>query len=284
MHFVSGDVTSPVGSKPIIVHCVDDSGEWGSGGLFTALSNKTVEPELYYELAGDMEDLHNGDLHLISCEKTSGYDEYHVGLLVAQDRSLKVRQSLLATCLQKLSHKCKSLSGMSVHLPRIGYSTPGFDWYSTERQLRKYLSNKKIHTYIYYYKRPSAKRQSSPSASSSKRARSQSPMPSTSKDVLRSASASTSKDARPVVEEGSVLEDVFTDVTFVIESSVDTAEARRVKRYIIAFNGQVQPYETETTKYIVSSTATGGSTAGAPPYTVQPEFVFESVRLGRVID
>ena len=45
MHFVSGDVTDPVKPKAIVVQCVDDSGQWGRGGVFTALTNRTSKPE-----------------------------------------------------------------------------------------------------------------------------------------------------------------------------------------------------------------------------------------------
>jgi hypothetical protein len=37
----------------------------------------------------------------------------------------------------------------SVHLPRIGFNTPGFNWYGTERLIRKYLVAKGIPTYMY---------------------------------------------------------------------------------------------------------------------------------------
>lgn len=35
--------------------CVDDSGRWGRGGLFTALELRSDEVKKQYELAGDME-------------------------------------------------------------------------------------------------------------------------------------------------------------------------------------------------------------------------------------
>ncbi len=37
------------------VYCVDDSGHWGRGGLFTALELRSDQPKKQYELAGDME-------------------------------------------------------------------------------------------------------------------------------------------------------------------------------------------------------------------------------------
>ena len=43
----------------------DDSGRWGKGGLFDALSTRSTQPQLCYELAGRMRDLTLGDAHLI---------------------------------------------------------------------------------------------------------------------------------------------------------------------------------------------------------------------------
>ena len=43
----------------------DDSGRWGKGGLFDALSARSTQPQLCYELAGKMRDLTLGDAHLI---------------------------------------------------------------------------------------------------------------------------------------------------------------------------------------------------------------------------
>ena len=37
----------------------------------------------------------------------------------------------------------------SVHLPRIGHSTPHFNWYGTERLIRKHLVMRKIPTFMY---------------------------------------------------------------------------------------------------------------------------------------
>ena len=42
-----------------------------------------------------------------------------------------------------------SPSTASVHLPRIGYSTPNFNWYGTERLIRKHLAARGIPTYMY---------------------------------------------------------------------------------------------------------------------------------------
>ena len=46
----------------------DDSGRWGKGGLFSALSSRSLQPETQYELAGQMKDLGLGDAHLVSID------------------------------------------------------------------------------------------------------------------------------------------------------------------------------------------------------------------------
>ena len=44
---------------------LDDSGQWGTGGLFSALSTRSLKPEEQYKLAGKMRDLALGDTHLV---------------------------------------------------------------------------------------------------------------------------------------------------------------------------------------------------------------------------
>lgn len=52
-------------------------------------------------------------------------------------------------CMSELTQGYFSLA--SVHLPRIGYNTPSFNWYGTERLVRKYLASKGIETSMYPY-------------------------------------------------------------------------------------------------------------------------------------
>lgn len=46
------------------------------------------------------------------------------------------------------NRKCL-FSPATIHLPRIGYNTPSFNWYGTERLLRKHLVCKGIQTSVY---------------------------------------------------------------------------------------------------------------------------------------
>lgn len=45
--------------------CVDDSGHWGRGGMFDALSKLSASIPDAYQRASEFGDLHLGDLHLI---------------------------------------------------------------------------------------------------------------------------------------------------------------------------------------------------------------------------
>uniref|UniRef100_A0A8C2AM47 Chromodomain-helicase-DNA-binding protein 1-like n=1 Tax=Cyprinus carpio TaxID=7962 RepID=A0A8C2AM47_CYPCA len=171
IHYVLGDVTHPQADREnaIIVHCVDDSGHWGRGGLFTALELRSDEPKKQYQLAGDMEDLELGNVLLFPIDdkqsRLSGRD--YLALIVAQQRDKAnnlsgIRLTALDEGLKKIYRDAKQKNA-SVHLPRIGHSTKGFNWYGTERLIRKHLATKGISTFIYYYKRATSP--SSPSGS-----------------------------------------------------------------------------------------------------------------------
>ncbi|KAH9292413.1 hypothetical protein KI387_042403, partial [Taxus chinensis] len=69
VQFVFGDCTNPIKGhskeSTIIFSCVDNSGNWGSGGMFDALSNVSQKVPDAYLKAHECQDLHSGDLHLI---------------------------------------------------------------------------------------------------------------------------------------------------------------------------------------------------------------------------
>ncbi|XP_068747465.1 chromodomain-helicase-DNA-binding protein 1-like [Montipora capricornis] len=121
IQYVRGDVTHPIntrGSDAIIVHCVDDSGWWGQGGLFSALSRRSLQPENQYKLASEMKDLKLGDAHLVSVDdqerRKDGHD--YVALIVAQSRDRKNQLSgilltSLSQALMRVSSAAKKLKG-----------------------------------------------------------------------------------------------------------------------------------------------------------------------------
>ncbi|XP_008538432.1 chromodomain-helicase-DNA-binding protein 1-like isoform X1 [Equus przewalskii] len=164
INYVSGDVTHPqAGAEDaVIVHCVDDSGRWGRGGLFTALETRSAEPRKIYELAGKMKDLSLGGVLLFPVDdkesRNKGQDL--LALIVAQHRDhfnvlSGIKMAALEEGLKKIFLAAKKKKA-SVHLPRIGHATKDFNWYGTERLIRKHLAAKGIPTYIYYFPRSKA--------------------------------------------------------------------------------------------------------------------------------
>uniref|UniRef100_A0A3Q0QVI7 Chromodomain helicase DNA binding protein 1-like n=1 Tax=Amphilophus citrinellus TaxID=61819 RepID=A0A3Q0QVI7_AMPCI len=157
IHYVLGDVTHPHTAQgdAIIVHCVDDSGRWGKGGLFTALEVRSNEPRKQYELAGKMKDLDLGNVLLFPIDdkqsRLNGQDR--LALIVAQQRDKANNLSgIFLTALDeglKKIYKAAKRNKASVHLPRIGHATKGFNWYGTERLIRKHLASRGIPTFMY---------------------------------------------------------------------------------------------------------------------------------------
>lgn len=154
-------VSTPTKTKiAIIVNCVDNSGRWGSGGVFSSLDKLSPFIGARYEEAGQNDDLQLGDVHLEKLEdleSIKGENNIWVANVVAQKRDKKgnlsaVQLNALEEGLKKISHTAKKKHA-SVHLPRIGQTSPNFNWYGTERLIRKWLCAKGIPTYIYYYPR-----------------------------------------------------------------------------------------------------------------------------------
>ncbi|KAI3693875.1 hypothetical protein L1987_76830 [Smallanthus sonchifolius] len=173
VNLVYGDCTQPsmiCPSEPcIIFSCVDDSGDWGHGGMFDALARLSSQIPNAYQRASEFGDLHLGDLHLI--EITAGEDEetkmanfgQWVALAVVQTynpRRKVPRSSIsipdLEQCLSKASFSAAQKSA-SIHMPRIGYQNGSdrSEWYSFERLLRKYAALYGIKIYVYYFRRSS---------------------------------------------------------------------------------------------------------------------------------
>ncbi|KAI3681429.1 hypothetical protein L6452_36224 [Arctium lappa] len=172
VNFVYGDCTQPSKASPsessIIFSCVDDSGNWGNGGMFDALAKLSSQIPSAYERASEFGDLHLGDLHLI--EVTGDNEENKiadtrlwVALAVVQTynpRRQVPRSGIsipeLEQCLSKASFSA-ARNFASIHMPRIGYqdASDRSEWYSVERLLRKYAALYGIKIYVYYFRRSS---------------------------------------------------------------------------------------------------------------------------------
>ncbi|PKA64154.1 Putative chromatin-remodeling complex ATPase chain [Apostasia shenzhenica] len=168
VQFVYGDCTKPNEIRPsepaIIFSCVDNSGNWGRGGMFTALSNLSASVPDIYHGASEFEDLHMGDVHLI---KLNDYEKdicdapLWVALAVVQSYNPRrkvprsnISMDDLEKCLLKASLSAAQNSA-SIHMPRIGYQdgSQRSEWYTIERLLCKYASIYGVNMYIYYFRR-----------------------------------------------------------------------------------------------------------------------------------
>ncbi|XP_057981488.1 probable helicase CHR10 isoform X2 [Malania oleifera] len=173
VHFVYGDCTHPskiCPSEPtIIFSCVDDSGNWGHGGMFDALAKLCTSIPSAYEQASEFGDLHLGDLHFIKisedCKEQNmdGNGPQWVALAVVQSYNprRKVPRSNISLinlecCLSKASFSAAQ-NYASIHMPRIGYQegSDRSEWYTIERLLRKYASLYGIKIFVYYFRRSS---------------------------------------------------------------------------------------------------------------------------------
>nr|XP_043622310.1 probable helicase CHR10 [Erigeron canadensis] len=172
VNFVYGDCTHPskiCPSEPsVIFSCVDDSGNWGHGGMFDALAKLSSQIPSAYERASEFRDLHLGDLHLIDItgeheENQTANARQLVALAVVQtynSRRKVLRSSIsipeLEQCLSKASFSAAQNSA-SIHMPRIGYQdgSDRSEWYSVERILRKYAALYGIKIFVYYFRRSS---------------------------------------------------------------------------------------------------------------------------------
>ncbi|XP_007052224.2 PREDICTED: probable helicase CHR10 isoform X1 [Theobroma cacao] len=165
--FVYGDCTDPskvcLSEPAVIFSCIDNSGNWGHGGMFDALAKLSASIPDAYERASEFQDLHLGDLHLIRInEDCKGNNTpWWVALAVVQSYNprRKVPRSDISIpdlecCLSKASFSAAENSA-SIHMPRIGYQD-GSDrsqWYTVERLLRKYASIYGVKIFVYYYRR-----------------------------------------------------------------------------------------------------------------------------------
>eukprot|EP00667_Euglena_gracilis_P001160 EG_transcript_1160 len=118
LHHVVGDVTHPVaapaGPTPvaqIIVHCVNNSGEWSGGGIFRSLDKLSPNIAAHYESAKENQDLRLGDAHCVPVK-----DDMYAVAVVAQRSSTASASSggtldlgYLEAALRRLQGLCRKL-------------------------------------------------------------------------------------------------------------------------------------------------------------------------------
>nr|XP_046246610.1 chromodomain-helicase-DNA-binding protein 1-like isoform X2 [Scatophagus argus] len=261
IHYVLGDVTHPHTAQgdAIIVHCVDDSGRWGKGGLFTALEMRSDEPRKQYELAGKMKDLDLGNVLLFPIDdkqsRLEGQDQ--LALIVAQERDKANNLSgILLTALDeglKKIYAAAKRNKASVHLPRIGHSTKGFNWYGTERLIRKHLASRGIPTFIYYHSR-TAKSTAPPQTSTSSTSTS-SPQPqlNNSNRLTGETEAETPGPSSALLQSPEPAElPSFMRGVHVFFYNLPASERKRLARYLITYDGDEEEIMSAEVTHIVA--------------------------------
>ncbi|XP_012716707.2 chromodomain-helicase-DNA-binding protein 1-like isoform X1 [Fundulus heteroclitus] len=258
IHYVLGDVTQPHAARgeAIIVHCVDDSGRWGRGGLFTALEMRSSEPRKQYELAGKMKDLELGNVILFPIDdklsRLDGRDQ--LALIVAQQRDKANNLSgILLTALDeglKKIYSAAKKNSASVHLPRIGHSTKGFNWYGTERLIRKHLASRGISTFIYYHSR-AVKKTASPqtpetSTPSPQAALLHSDGPPDDTESEGPGPSTPRQSFSPAALPG------FMKGVRVFFYNIPASERKRMARYLITYDGDEEDLMSEEVTHIVA--------------------------------
>ncbi|XP_051231984.1 chromodomain-helicase-DNA-binding protein 1-like isoform X1 [Dicentrarchus labrax] len=258
IHYVLGDVTHPHAAQgdAIIVHCVDDSGRWGRGGLFTALEVRSDEPRKQYELAGRMKDLDLGHVLLFAIDdkqsRLDGQDQ--LALVVAQRRDRAnnlsgIFLSALDEGLKKIYAAAKR-NKASVHLPRIGHSTKSFNWYGTERLIRKHLASRGIPTFIYYHSR--AAKNTNQASTSATTTSSPPPQFHNSSRSTDETEADTPGPPAPLRSPGPAELPCFMRGVRVFFYNLSASERKRLARYLITYDGDEEEIMSPEVTHIVA--------------------------------
>ncbi|XP_036969824.1 chromodomain-helicase-DNA-binding protein 1-like isoform X4 [Acanthopagrus latus] len=260
IHYVLGDVTHPHTAQgdAIIVHCVDDSGRWGRGGLFTALEVRSDEPRKQYELAGKMKDLDLGNVLLFPIDdkqsRLDGQDQ--LALIVAQQRDRANNLSgIFLTALDdglKKIYTAAKKNKASVHLPRIGHSTKGFNWYGTERLIRKHLASRGIPTFIYYHSRTAKKTALAQTSTSATSTSSPQPQVHNSDRSSDDTEAETPGPSAPPHSTDPAELPSFMRGVRVFFYNLPASERKRLARYLITYDGEEEEIMNPEVTHIVA--------------------------------
>ena len=148
-------------TRSLLLHVVDASGRWCNRGFFRALTDRfpLIPFSTAYANSKKNGDLKLGQVHIMT-EAHLAYDN-----IDGSDADTIIRQPLasslsypiivcllvclelnggpmnddaLSSCLVQVAALSSALCA-SVHLPRIGYGSVGFNWYSLERLIKLHL-------------------------------------------------------------------------------------------------------------------------------------------------
>ncbi|KAL3317508.1 Chromodomain-helicase-DNA-binding protein 1-like [Cichlidogyrus casuarinus] len=161
IEFRVGDASKPLkedGEKCVVCISVDVSGSWSRRGFFRCLDQVDTGIGEYYELSAQMKNLHLGDCHLLPLEGRSSF----VALLVCLKRSRRqeffhdLDYSSLDSSVNSLAVAASERGIKCVHMPKVGYGSSSFTWYSVERILSSRLIPRSISVCVYYFKQTAA--------------------------------------------------------------------------------------------------------------------------------
>ncbi|XP_067453809.1 chromodomain-helicase-DNA-binding protein 1-like isoform X2 [Thunnus thynnus] len=181
-----------------------------------------------------------------------------LALIVAQQRDKANNLSgifltALDEGLKKISVAAKR-NKASVHLPRIGHSTKGFNWYGTERLIRKHLASRGIPTFIYYHSRTAKNTATPQTANSATSASTSSPEPqlhnsSRSTDEVETESAGPST----LLQSGGPTElPSFMRGVRVFFYNLPASERKRLARYLITYDGDEEEIMSPEVTHVVA--------------------------------
>jgi len=216
-----------------------------------------------------------------------------VALIVAHTRDRKNQLSpllmnYLSDALEKIYHVAKE-TGASVHFPLIGYNTPNFNWYGTERLIKKILTQRQIPTFVYYYKRRNAQTNSSlPSNTNNGHLNlssnsSQAAASSSLEETLTSRSSELEE--RPEDQEVALL-NIFSKHQIAFHGFTDENEIKRLTRYVIAYDGDVDNLSDDTTHLVCAMNSNVPLLEDASVHTkfVRAKWIEDCVKEGRILD
>ncbi|KAG2389331.1 hypothetical protein C9374_013891 [Naegleria lovaniensis] len=161
IQYVKGDVTSPEkyesSGARFIINCISDFGQYPTAGISKQIITKySDKPKVIYENAIEQGEISLGDAQLIPLKKSNHASTHVVNVIAQHYEKSKGHGPLLTNALEVALHKVAYSAitmKATVHMPRIGFGLQGFDWYSTERILKKCLLKAGIKTFVYYFDR-----------------------------------------------------------------------------------------------------------------------------------
>ena len=65
----------------------------------------------------------------------------------------KMDYNFLQESIGKLVAFCERTGDTTLHMPRIGADTPGFNWYTVDRLIRNEICAKGVDCFVYYHQR-----------------------------------------------------------------------------------------------------------------------------------